>query len=172
MMVIFNEQGLSDCQLPCVAQNLINHNAILYKMFIVDGLFHIVKRPSLKNFYPKDCESMNTIFFNSHDISKSNSNSKWSIISKEEQDLAVKPKFEIFEKIVKKVEQIFGLLLVGVDVVVENHTERYAIIDVNGFPGYDGYPNFFDHLVCCIKNQLKNEKTEFESDEKKKQSLL
>ncbi|XP_011497066.1 PREDICTED: inositol-tetrakisphosphate 1-kinase-like [Ceratosolen solmsi marchali] len=190
MMVIFNEKGLLDCQPPCLVQNLINHNAILYKVFIIDDHFHIIERPSLKNFYPKDSELMNTIFFSSHDISKSGSNSKWSVILKEEQSFTVKPKLEIFEKIVKKVEQIFGLFLVGVDVVIENHTEKYAIIDVNVFPGYDGYPNFFNHLVNTIKKLLKEKRgikydksplkkslssdldSGFESDEKKKQYLL
>jgi inositol-1,3,4-trisphosphate 5/6-kinase/inositol-tetrakisphosphate 1-kinase len=191
MMVIFNEKGLLDCQPPCLVQNLINHNAILYKLFIVNDCFHIIERPSLKNFYSKDCEIMNTIFFSSHDISKSGSNSKWSVILKEEQSLTAKPKFEIFEKIVKKVEQIFGLFLVGVDVVIENNTEKYAIIDVNVFPGYDGYPNFFNHLVYAIKKLLKDKRSVkfdscpsfkkslssdfdsgFESDEKKNQFVL
>ena len=190
-MIVFNEEGLSDCQLPCVAQNLINHNAILYKVFIVGNHFHIVERPSLKNFYSEDCESMKTIFFNSHEISKSGSNSKWSIISEEEHSFTVKPKYEIFEKIVKKIVKIFGLLLVGVDVVIENHTEKYAIIDVNVFPGYDGYPNFFNHLVSSMKRLLKDKRmikhdkcstlkkclsddldSGFESDEKKKQSMV
>lgn len=157
-MVIFNEDGLLQCQIPCVAQNLVNHSAILYKVFIVDDQFQIVERPSLKNFYPKDCKTMDTIHFNSHDISKSGSRSKWSIISKEEQSFAVKPKYEIFEKIVQKIKKIFGLLLVGIDVVIENHSENYAIIDVNAFPGYDGYPNFFYNLVGSIKKQLAEKK--------------
>ncbi|XP_015587062.1 inositol-tetrakisphosphate 1-kinase isoform X2 [Cephus cinctus] len=191
MMVIFNEKGLKDCQLPCVAQNFVNHNAILYKVFIVGEKFHVVERPSLKNFYQKDCESLNTIFFNSQDISKSGSNSKWSVISDEEAALRVKPNFKTFEKIVKRITKIFGLVLVGVDVVIENHTERYAIIDINAFPGYDGYPHFFDHLVNTIEKLMADQKSSkqnsrsagikkwpsddldsgFESDEKKKQSM-
>lgn len=155
-MVIFNEEGLLNCQLPCVAQNLVNHNAILYKVFIVDDHFQIVERPSLKNFYSKDCKTMKTIYFNSHDVSKSGSNSKWSVISEEEKVLAAKPKYEVFEKIVQRVKKIFGLRLVGVDVVISS--EKYAIIDVNAFPGYDGYSNFFYHLVGSIKKQLGEQK--------------
>ena len=154
-MIIFNENGLKDCQPPFVAQNFINHNAILYKVFIVEDNFHIVERPSIKNFYQRDCDLLNTIFFNSNDISKSGSNSKLSIISEEEANLCTKPKYEIFEKIVKEIVNIFGLVLVGVDVVIENHTEKYAIIDVNVFPGYDGYPHFFEHLVESIKKRLR-----------------
>lgn len=175
-MLIFNEQGLKDCQLPCVVQEFVNHNAILYKVFIVDENFHVVERPSLKNFYQKDCATMGTIFFNSHDISRSGSQSKWSIISEEEVQLTVRPRHEILEKIARRMRQIFGLILLGFDVVVENHTGRYAIIDVNVFPGYDGYPRFFEHLTSAIKNIIAEKRSGlsadldsgFESDEKKK----
>ena len=34
-----------------------------------------------------------------------------------------------------KLQQIFGLELFGVDVIIENVTGRYAIIDINTFPG-------------------------------------
>lgn len=192
MMIVFNEEGLRDCQTPYVAQNFINHNAILYKLFIVDGRFHVVERPSFKNFYQRDCASLKTIFFSSHDISKSGSNSKWSIISEEDFHLGVKPKDEILQEIAKQIVKIFGLILVGVDVVIENHTGKYAIIDVNVFPGYDGYPSFFEHLIESIKKHLKGKKSYkqnfnepsfrsycsedldsgFESDEKKKQFLF
>lgn len=151
MMVIFNEQGVKDCQPPCVAQEFVNHNAILYKIYIVGENFHVVERPSFKNFYEKDCTALNTIFFSSHDICKSGSKSKWSILTEEDIPMTVKPKYEILKKIVKRITELFGLLLVGVDVVIENHTGKYAIIDVNMFPGYDSYPNFFQQLISCIK---------------------
>ncbi|XP_076547030.1 inositol-tetrakisphosphate 1-kinase [Osmia lignaria lignaria] len=147
-------KGLNDCQPPCVAQEFINHNAIVYKIYIVGEHFHVVERPSFKNFYQQDCSALNTIFFNSHDISKSGSRSKWSILAEEDIPLTVKPKYETLDKIVKKVTELFGLLLVGVDVVIENHTGKYAIIDVNVFPGYDSYPNFFEQLISCIKKLL------------------
>ncbi|XP_063976339.1 inositol-tetrakisphosphate 1-kinase-like [Diachasmimorpha longicaudata] len=191
MMVIFNEAGVKDCQPPCVAQNFVNHNAILYKVYIVGSHFHIVERPSLKNFYPKDCESSGTLFFSSHDVSKSGCTSEWSVISKEDEPLAVKPNYDIFQKIVGQTTKLFGLVLVGVDVVIENHTGRYAIIDVNAFPGYDGYPHFLKHFAETIKLLLSEQKARlnyrrtsilnkcmstdsesgFESDEKKKQSM-
>ena len=153
-MVIFNERGLKDCQPPCVAQHFVNHSAILYKVFIVGNNFNVVERPSFKNFYANDCESLDTLFFSSHDISKSDSNSEWSVISPEDEALRIQPNYEIFEKIVAKVTNIFGLVLVGVDVVIDNDTGKYAIIDVNVFPGYDGYPNFSFYLVENIKRLL------------------
>lgn len=159
MMIIFDEEDLKDCQPPCVAQNFINHNAILYKVFVVGDHFHVVERPSFKNFYQEDCNLLSTIFFNSHDISKSGSRSKWSVLSEQDIPLTAKPNYQIFETIVKSVQKIFGLILVGIDVVIENHTEKYAIIDVNVFPGYDGYPNFFEHLTDSIKKLLIERRT-------------
>lgn len=184
MMIIFNERGFKDCKIPCVAQELVNHNAILYKVFVVDDKFHVVERPSFKNFYQKDCETMETIFFCSHDISNRGSQSKWSVISKDEQHLTNPVRQEMIETIVQRMRKVFGLVLVGIDIVIENHTGKYAIIDVNVFPAYEGYPNFFEHLIKAIKH-LKEQKSAksfklmqkelsndldsgFESDEKKK----
>ncbi|ERL85741.1 hypothetical protein D910_03156 [Dendroctonus ponderosae] len=44
--------------------------------------------------------------------------------------------------------------LLGIDVVIENTSGRYAIIDVNAYPGYDGFPNFFDALLDCISKKV------------------
>lgn len=54
MSVIFNERGVADCKPPCVAQSFINHNAILYKLYVVGDHYQMVERPSLKNFYPSN----------------------------------------------------------------------------------------------------------------------
>ncbi|XP_044006485.1 inositol-tetrakisphosphate 1-kinase-like isoform X2 [Aphidius gifuensis] len=190
MMVVFNEKGMSDCQPPCVAQNFVNHNAILYKLFIVGNNFHVIKRPSLKNFYQKDCELLSTIFFCSHDVSKSHSKSEWSVLSDDDKHLTIEPDLNVLQSIVSDITKIFNLILIGVDVVVENHTGKYAIIDVNAFPGYDGYPNFFPQLVDTVKLLLDKNNSRsysnsilkkcisddldsgFESDEKKKKSMI
>lgn len=66
MAVIFNEKGVKDCHPPCVAQSFINHNAILYKIYVVGDEYFTVERPSLKNFYASGKNLMyliSTIFF-------------------------------------------------------------------------------------------------------------
>lgn len=50
MAIVFNQEGLSAIQPPCVVQNFINHNAVLYKVFVVGDSYTVVQRPSLKNF--------------------------------------------------------------------------------------------------------------------------
>lgn len=50
MAIIFSEEDLKDVKPPCVIQSFINHNAVLYKVFVVGDSYTVVERPSLKNF--------------------------------------------------------------------------------------------------------------------------
>lgn len=169
MSIIFNERCLKDCNPPCVAQSFINHNAILYKIFIVGETIHVCERPSLKNFHASDRD---TIFFNSANISKTNSQNELIVLDPEELGgEVVKPELQTLEKIASNLRDAFGMDLIGIDVLIENSTGRYAIIDVNSFPGiifmfilfidlimlfagYDGFPNFLAALLPCIKQKI------------------
>ncbi|XP_073980325.1 inositol-tetrakisphosphate 1-kinase-like isoform X2 [Rhodnius prolixus] len=159
MAVVFNERGLKDCQPPCVAHSFVNHNAVLYKLFIVGDEYHIVERPSLKNFYADPDRA--TIHFHSHDVSKSDSSSSLSVLDENEcgmnprEGRAADP--DLLRQIVSIIRAELGMSLLGVDVVTENTTGRHAVIDINPYPGYDGYPNFFESLVRCIERSI-NEK--------------
>jgi inositol-1,3,4-trisphosphate 5/6-kinase/inositol-tetrakisphosphate 1-kinase len=51
MSLIFNDAGLKDIEVPCVAQSFINHNAVMYKIFVIGSQHYIVERPSIKNLY-------------------------------------------------------------------------------------------------------------------------
>ncbi len=50
MAIIFSEEDLHNVRPPCVIQSFINHNAVLYKVFVVGDSYTVVERPSLKNF--------------------------------------------------------------------------------------------------------------------------
>lgn len=159
MCIIFNEAGLKDVKPPCVAQSFVNHNAKLFKLFVIKDKYYITERPSLKNFQAGDYE---TVFFYSHDISKPNSSS--SLTELDERDklnletlmarMKVEDDNEYNERlstIVKTFSEKLGLTFYGIDIIIENGTSRYAIIDMNTFPGYDGVENFlslFRDVVC------------------------
>jgi len=46
-----------------------------------------------------------------------------------------KPDTEMLRSLTVRLQQTFGLDLFGIDVIIENITGRYAIIDINTFPG-------------------------------------
>lgn len=160
MAVIFNEEGVKDCKPPAVAQTFINHNAVLYKIFCVGEKYFVVERPSLKNFYskgtissvdlsnfggggkvkywPKFVPGEETIFFSSPDVSKPDSTSSLTVLDENDpaRGLGMIPlDHKRLDKIVTTLRREIGLVLLGIDVVIENYTNRYAIIDINAYPG-------------------------------------
>ena len=56
--------------------------------------------------------------------------------------------------IIRVLRKKIGLILAGFDVVVENSTGNHAVIDINVFPSYDNFPNFFEHLLDCIQETV------------------
>ncbi|XP_044255155.1 inositol-tetrakisphosphate 1-kinase-like isoform X2 [Tribolium madens] len=161
MSLIFNERGLADCRTPCVAQSFINHNAVLYKIFIVGERHHFVERPSLKNFHACDED---TIYFDSSDVSKAGSRSSLTLLEPHEIFDKVEPNPEVLKRIAVTLRGEFGMDLLGVDVVIEKDTGKYAIIDINSYPGYDGFPDFYDALVDCIGKRVKCKTDKFGDD--------
>ncbi len=76
-----------------------------------------------------------TIFFDSHNVSKSDSSSQLSVLDPEDKAHVPQIDFKKLETIVKVLREELNLTLFGIDIVVENHTGRHAIIDINVYPG-------------------------------------
>lgn len=133
MSIIFNEKCLMDVRTPCVAQNFIKHDAALYKIFIIGDRHCCVERPSLKNFEACDSE---TIYFDSGDVSRANARSRLTVLDPDDVVTETKrPDDSIIEVIASTLRKAFGVELLGVDVIVEKGTGRFAVIDANAYPG-------------------------------------
>ena len=77
-----------------------------------------------------------TIFFNSHDISKADSTSSLTILDPSDRMvLTPRPDSAKVQRIVSTLRKELGMSLFGIDVVIENGSGRYGIIDINAFPG-------------------------------------
>lgn len=152
MSIIFDESGLSDVQPPCVVQTFVNHNARLFKIFIVGRRRFVIQRPSIKNLFAGDYE---TIFFNSNDVSKSYSSSHLNMMDESEVDYPIiEPDEKKMNHLVSGIQKKFGLELLGIDVIIENGSGRYGVIDINAFPGYDGVDEFFPSLLELIQCKI------------------
>lgn len=143
MAVIFNEEGLKDLMPSCVVQQFVNHNAVLFKVFVAGNKHYIVKRPSIKNFYSTDAKDRKTIFFSSHDVSKPDSGSYLSELDEYDSEPNVSaPDESLVLKLVRKLRPKLNLTMFGVDIIVEKGTGHHVVIDINYFPGYEGAPSF------------------------------
>lgn len=173
MVIIFNERGLSACKPPCVVQSFINHNAVLYKVFLIGNRYSIRERPSLKNFYP--CKTKEPIHYNSGDVCKADSQSTLSILDPQDKphaELKVPIDEGKVQTIIKILRKHLDLLLVGFDIVIDNITGDFAIIDINYYPGYDNFPNYFEHLINCIDEEVLKRKVKLDGSENGVNSVL
>ncbi|XP_049874920.1 inositol-tetrakisphosphate 1-kinase-like [Pectinophora gossypiella] len=153
MVVIFNERGLNVCKPPCVVQSFVNHNAVLHKVFLIGNRYHICERPSLKNFYAS--EDSDPIFYSTGEVCKADSQSTLSILDPyDKAHLKLTLDEEKLKHIIRVLRKRIGLLLAGFDVVLDNATGNHAVIDINVYPSYDNFPNFFEHLLDNIDEMV------------------
>lgn len=154
MAIIFSEEDLKDVKPPCVIQSFINHNAVLYKVFVVGDSHTVVERPSLKNF-PAGPADRKAIFFNSHNVSKPESSS--DLTSRDNvEGVSQPPNTEVIRELCRSLRQALGVSLFGIDVIINNQTGQHAVIDINAFPGYEGVPEFFNDLLSHISSVLQS----------------
>ncbi|XP_042342255.1 inositol-tetrakisphosphate 1-kinase-like isoform X2 [Plectropomus leopardus] len=152
MSLIFSAGSLADIRPPCVLQSFVNHGAVLHKMFVVGDRHFCVERPSLKNFPCGPCDRK-TIFFNSHQVSKPESNSDLTALD-EQMPCLPPPSSEAMAALVRELQLQLGMALFGVDVIINIHTHTLTVIDINIFPGYEGVPQFFSSLLSHIESVL------------------
>uniref|UniRef100_A0A8C1XYA7 Inositol-tetrakisphosphate 1-kinase b n=1 Tax=Cyprinus carpio TaxID=7962 RepID=A0A8C1XYA7_CYPCA len=151
---IKHHEGLKDVKPPCVIQSFINHNAVLYKVFVVGESHTVVERPSLKNF-PSGPSDRKAIFFNSHNVSKPESSS--DLTSRDNvEGVSQPPNDDVIREMCKSLRESLGVSLFGIDVIINNQTGQHAVIDINAFPGYEGVPEFFNDLLNHIISVLQD----------------
>ncbi|GLD62394.1 inositol-tetrakisphosphate 1-kinase, partial [Lates japonicus] len=159
MAIIFSEEDLKDVKPPCVIQSFINHNAVLYKVFVVGDSYTVVERPSLKNF-PAGPADRKAIFFNSHNVSKPESSS--DLTSRENvEGVSQPPNNDVIRELSRSLREALGVSLFGIDVIINNQTGQHAVIDINAFPGYEGVPEFFNDLLNHISSVLQSHNPDF-----------
>ncbi|KAI2654592.1 Inositol-tetrakisphosphate 1-kinase [Labeo rohita] len=142
MAIIFSAEDLKDVKPPCVIQSFINHNAVLYKVFVVGESYTVVERPSLKNF-PSGPSDRKAIFFNSHNRDNV-------------EGVSQPPNDDVIRELCKSLRESLGVSLFGIDVIINNQTGQHAVIDINAFPGYEGVPEFFSDLLNHIISVLQD----------------
>lgn len=115
--------------------------------------YHICERPSLKNFYAS--EESEPIFYSTGEVCKADSQSTLSILDPHDKaDNKMTLDENKIKTIIRVLRNKIGLLLAGFDVVIDNTFGHHAVIDINVFPSYDHFPNFFEHLLDCIDESV------------------
>lgn len=124
---------------------------------MVGESYTVVQRPSLKNF-SAGTSDRESIFFNSHNVSKPESSSVLTELDKIE-GVFERPSDEVIRELSRALRQALGVSLFGIDIIINNQTGQHAVIDVNAFPGYEGVSEFFTDLLNHIATVLQGQST-------------
>eukprot|EP01133_Synstelium_polycarpum_P014995 gene14995-17731_t len=156
MAIIFDEKGLQTFNPPMLVQEYINHNSILYKVFVVGDYLNVVHRKSLRNMKSDEHEPL---YFDSQKPLPANLLPEVLYTD----DMVEIPARETLIAISKQIQKDLGLTLFGFDIITDVETKKHAIVDLNYFPSYVGIPDFFsillDHVLYVYKEKLKKNNT-------------
>mmetsp|Transcript_1345 Transcript_1345/g.3431 ORF Transcript_1345/g.3431 Transcript_1345/m.3431 type:complete len:596 (-) Transcript_1345:363-2150(-) len=151
MLIALKESALTKLPPKSIVQEFVNHDATLYKVYVLGDFVNVYKRHSLPNLpadvsdatvdlvefdsqrpYPKLKDfGLDTESYNNHDARNFNLvNSDYTVTVEE-----VKP-------IVDVLRQAFGLELFGFDILMGSNSGECFVVDVNYFPSYKEVPNF------------------------------
>ena len=166
--LIFTPDKIADItgMLPCVVQQFVNHNSMLYKVAAVGETYYICERPSVKNL-DDNPDNADTVYFNSLSVSKRDRYNpdlhdrnpigmKFRTSGKAEDERLESDRNLLDEKVVKellrRLYRQIDVSLIGIDIIVEEGTGNYGLIDLNYLPSFDGVrrqmaKNIYDKLT-------------------------
>lgn len=141
MCVVKNYTDLlkAELQLPSLFQTFHEHGGIIYKIYVVNSNVSACIKNSI-SIIDKD----DSIFrFDTSELK--NQQSRYTEEELKNFLQTIQKEIDLIN-LSKRIAEEFGLTLFGFDIIKINDG-RYAIVDVNYFPGYNGCGSFHRHLI-------------------------
>jgi inositol-1,3,4-trisphosphate 5/6-kinase/inositol-tetrakisphosphate 1-kinase len=158
MTIILKWSALSKLQPGSIIQEYINHNASLYKVYVLGKNVFVYERTSLPNLPPTDQMdiAIDSLEFDSQrpyprlndfgisdDISDLESAVGQDCQSHHPCDAThVSVTVDEILPVVDTLRHAFGLELFGFDILLSQDYKEFHVVDVNYFPSYKEVPNF------------------------------
>ncbi len=168
MTIILKWSALAKLPPRSIIQEYVNHNACLYKVYVLGENVFVYKRPSLPNLPPTDqIESLHdSLEFDSQrpypridDFGICGEMLKGTIIV-DEQDKSfttsnlVSVTSDEIRPVVESLREAFGLELFGFDILLSQENQEWLVVDVNYFPSYKEVPNFPSLLAHYLTQRV------------------
>jgi hypothetical protein len=146
MAIIKNQKSLHKLKIVggSILQEFHNHDGIIYKVYVVGDHYDVICKESVKNINPED--DFEVTYFNNTNF-KTDSPDFSKLI-----DITKKIDFKLLNTYMRS---LFAVDLFGYDVLKLSGCDKYAIIDVNYFPGYAGMANFNSNFASYITQSCK-----------------
>ena len=152
-------------------QEFIDHEAVLYKVYVMGDLVQVVPVPSLPNHAQWD--NTRVTFTDSQSAPskplmpatssesagasqaapRSNHSHSDSSVSIQDTSVPYRPSQETMELIARQVGRQSGLGLFGFDLLIQQENRALYIVDINYFPSYKALPNFGAELLRYLQKR-------------------
>lgn len=134
----FESLIIAKIHLPVLLQTFHEHGAVIFKVYVVRDNVSVC----IKNSISFNNINEPIVYFDTSDLKKF----KVEHSAEEINTMLETIKKEVdLKKLSKLLSESFGLTLFGYDLIKVN--DKYAIIDINYFPGYNGCPEFHNNLL-------------------------
>ncbi|XP_071735870.1 inositol-tetrakisphosphate 1-kinase 1-like [Rutidosis leptorrhynchoides] len=142
MSIVFDLEGLTnklELEPPMVLQQFVNHGGTIFKVYVVGEYVTCVKRRSLPDI-------------SNNKVSDSGGAVKFSRISSgvvgiDDEEKIKMPETKFLDDVAKGLRLALGLHLFNFDMIKDDKSDGYLVIDINYFPGYEKLPNYESVMI-------------------------
>ena len=162
MRIVFSEENLKDLSLPCVVQEFLNHGGKMFKVYVIGDKFYTCEKPSVRNLHASDKE---TLFFDSTNITKGEYFPKLHEKDPSAINFATSDNKELLDGrvisfLIQKLRMVLDFNMLGIDVIIDERTQNYGIIDLNYSPSFHCVMSHFPvdllEVFINIRKRLKS----------------
>lgn len=163
MTIVLKEWALAKLSPGYIVQEYVNHNAALFKVYVLGENVFVYERPSLPNLPPRtELETpLEYIEFDSqspypriYDFGIS----MHAAVNENMDCVATHARSPItadeVRPLAEGLRKAFGLELFGFDILVSQEEQEWLVVDVNYFPSYKEVPNFPSLLAHYLAQRV------------------
>ncbi|XWS65047.1 hypothetical protein CRYUN_Cryun05aG0057300 [Craigia yunnanensis] len=141
MHLIFDNHGLKKLTAPFVLQEFVNHDGVIFKVYVAGEYFRCVKRKSLPDISEEKMVKLKvSLSFSqvSNLVAAGDGGGEGCDFDKTEM-----PPESLVKELVKGLKEELRLNLFNFDVIRDvKSKENYLVVDINYFPGFEKMPDF------------------------------
>ncbi|OZJ03305.1 hypothetical protein BZG36_02284 [Bifiguratus adelaidae] len=164
--------GLGD--VPVMLQSFIDHDGVIFKVYVIDKHVYITPRPSIRNVE----HAYESVEFDSQDIPKQFTIAAESISPHTQEGDSEPPAYPWYShfmtnasnrllkekekhldkvkvnRIADAIRETLGLTFFGFDVIIRSGSNEHFVVDLNYFPSYANVPNFQKIFIDVLKAKI------------------
>ena len=158
MYLVFYKEGLDKLESRMIImQEFVSHGGVIFKVYVVGDFVKCVKRKSLPDIKEDKLVTLKGLLPFSQ---ISNLEEKTDCGGGGEFDRVEMPPVDFVEEVAKAMKEETGISLLNFDLIRDaRDANRYLIIDINYFPGYEKIPNYESVFTDFLLNSMEKNKS-------------